>query len=320
MDNEHSEKAETENRQKCERAEPFEVENCSKRECERERAETYAAKKEFADIETKEFENLSAREKIKHVQNIIAEILYEIDYIKLQENPRIEADYATKIGYLENDLLKTQIEARRKKRAYTLAQARINAGESVDVEQIQAQLDSEFEEWQEKLSQAIERFISIAERMAGSKVVSPIQAREIKRIHKILVKRLHPDLHPLQGGDEKRLFAIAQSAYENGDIDLLKSLEVTSRWIDEEDNIDAQTEIEQQAEFEVLLAQMRTCEQQLTALKNSLPYCMKEKLENTKWVMEKTEKLKDEIEQQEQVAAEYERRCKELLGDAGAKR
>ena len=34
----------------------------------------------------------------------IAGLLLEIDDIVLQVNPQIEAEYATKIGYLENDL------------------------------------------------------------------------------------------------------------------------------------------------------------------------------------------------------------------------
>lgn len=58
----------------------------------------------------------------------IAELLLETDNIVLQVNPHIEAEYATKIGYLENDLLKWQIAARRSKRRYALAQARVNSG------------------------------------------------------------------------------------------------------------------------------------------------------------------------------------------------
>ena len=58
----------------------------------------------------------------------IAELLLEIDHIVLQVNPQIEAEYATKIGYLENDLLKWQIAARRARRRHALAQARVNCG------------------------------------------------------------------------------------------------------------------------------------------------------------------------------------------------
>ncbi len=54
----------------------------------------------------------------------IADLLLEIDDIVLQQNPQIEAEYATKIGYLENDLLKWQIAARRSKRRLALARAR----------------------------------------------------------------------------------------------------------------------------------------------------------------------------------------------------
>jgi curved DNA-binding protein len=69
----------------------------------------------------------------------IAELLLEIDHIVLQVNPHIEAEYATKIGYLENDLLKWQIAARRARRRYALAQARANSGEAFAADEFEAQ-------------------------------------------------------------------------------------------------------------------------------------------------------------------------------------
>lgn len=50
------------------------------------------------------------------------------------------------------------------------------------------------------------------------------EAAELKRLYHIIVKRLHPDLNPDTSDDEKELFAQAQSAYKNGDIDLMRNL------------------------------------------------------------------------------------------------
>ena len=61
-------------------------------------------------------------EQISEARGRIADMLLEIDDIVLQVNPQIQADYATKIGYLENDLLKWQIAARRSRRRFALAE------------------------------------------------------------------------------------------------------------------------------------------------------------------------------------------------------
>ena len=55
-------------------------------------------------------------QQIEDVRQEITSVLLEIDQITLQTNPQIEADYAVKIGCLENELLQAQIAARRAKR------------------------------------------------------------------------------------------------------------------------------------------------------------------------------------------------------------
>ena len=94
----------------------------------------------------------------------IADHLLEIDNITLQVNPRIEAEYATKIGYLENDLLKWQIAARRAKRRLALAQARVNAGASLRGDEFEVQLDYELAEWESLLDRSVKMFLKAAER------------------------------------------------------------------------------------------------------------------------------------------------------------
>ncbi|MBR3181089.1 MAG: hypothetical protein IKF56_00350, partial [Eggerthellaceae bacterium] len=47
---------------------------------------------------------------IEELRAKIVDTLMQIDYITLQENPRIKADYAVKAGYLVNELLRAQVE------------------------------------------------------------------------------------------------------------------------------------------------------------------------------------------------------------------
>ena len=244
----------------------------------------------------------------------IAELLMEIDDITLQVNPQIEAEYATKIGYLENDLLKWQIAARRAKRRLALAQARVNSGVSLRGDEFEAQLDCELAEWESLLDRSVKTFLKEAERAAGSRLLSPAGSRELKKLHRELIKRLHPDLHPGQSGEAARFFMIAQTAYEKGNLDVLRSIAVATEGMGEE-GADASgfSEDEAAAELELVLAHERVVKRRLEELKRSNPYALKEKLEDGAWVIRKTSELKKQVEEQKAAVRAYDERFAKLV-------
>ena len=246
----------------------------------------------------------------------IADLLLKIDYIELQENPQIKTEYATKIGYLENDLLKWQIAARRAKRRFTLAQARINSGMSFKADEFEEQLNEELAEWENKLTKSIQDFLKLAERASSVQMLSPTQAREIKDLHRMIIKRLHPDLHPNLDPEAERFFHAAQNAYENGDLELLRSIAVATEGMEEEDPISYMDEAEISIELELLLGREHTIEQKLETLKNSNPYTLKEKLQDGAWVIEQTTRLKEQIEEQKEAAKVYDERFLALANES----
>lgn len=254
----------------------------------------------------------AAEQEISQVRERIANALLEIDYIVLQENPRIEAVYATQIGCLENNLLKWQIAARRSRRRYTLAQARANFGSAFQADEFEAQLDEELAEWESLLAASCEAFLKAAERIANSKPLSPADACELKRLHRDLIKRLHPDLHPGQPEEATRFFYVAQVAYEHGDLDTLRSVVIATEGMGEEEAASYHTEDEAQVALECVLAEERVVQQQLESLKSTNPYALKEKLEDGAWVVNKTTQLKQQIEEQKQAAKAYDERCAAL--------
>ena len=168
-------------------------------------------------------EHMQLEEQMAKVRQDIADALLEVDQIKLQTNPQIEADYAIKIGCWENQLFEAQIVALRAKRRFTLAQARFNRNEEISTDEIEATLDEEFEEWQQELEKRVAEYVARVEKRASSVPLSPVDTKELRDLHRELVKRLHPDLHPDQGENEKRLFLLAQGAFENGDLEMLRS-------------------------------------------------------------------------------------------------
>ncbi len=261
-------------------------------------------------------EATSLSNQIAQVRANIADMLLEIDSIKLQVNPRIEADYATKIGYLENDLLKWQIAARRAKRRVALAQATANVGERVSQHDFEEQLDEEFEEWEALLAKSVEMFLQIVEWQTASKPMSPAESDELKQLHRTLIKRLHPDLHPGQSDEEARFFMVAQTAFEEGNLAVLRSIAVATEGMGAEADSNDLTEFEMNAELEIVLAHERITAQQLDDLKQANPYALKEKLEDGKWVIQRTEELKRQIEGQKAVVRVYDERFERIWKEA----
>ncbi len=247
----------------------------------------------------------------------IADLLLEIDYITLQANPQIQAEYATKVGYLENDLLKWQITARRARRRLALAQARANVGETFGADEFESQLDEELAEWEGLLAKSIEVFLQAAERMSCSKPLSPSDSREMKRLHRELIKRLHPDLHPGQSDEAARFFMVAQAAYENGDLQMLRAIAVATEGMSEKLQANGLSDDEEAAELEIVLAHERVLEQQLEDLKSSNPYALGEKLTDGDWLVRRVSGLKAQIREQKAAAEVYDERFRALMEGVG---
>lgn len=245
---------------------------------------------------------------IAEARGRIAGLLLEIDYIVLQAIPQIEAEYAIKIGCFENDLFKWQIAARRARRRFTLAQARVNSGLAFEVDEFDAQLDAELAEWEGRLAKSAEAFLKAVERQTEFRPLSPVEARELKKLHRELIKRFHPDLHPGESEDAVRFFRVAQAAYENGDLDVLRSVAVATEGMGDEADAAFATEDEASVELELVLAHERVVEHQLDELKRANPYALKEKLEDGAWVVRCASGLKRQIEEQKAAAQAYDER------------
>ena len=263
------------------------------------------------------FEQHDLRAQVQESRDRILALVAEIDDILLQQNPRIQANYMVKIGVWENELLSTQLAARRAKRKCELAQAAANRGEAVSAESlsaIDALLDDEFAEWETSLNARLSDYAAAVERRVNGREMSEEESAEFKRLYRAISKRLHPDLCDCDDEEAARLFMLAQSAYEAGDLEALRSLDVATRKYDRADDIDALTDDELAAELALSDARVVLLEGQLEAIKDSEPYCLAEKLEDVSWVCARVQDLKNQIAQADEVRAEYLARVRKLEG------
>lgn len=253
------------------------------------------------------------QDRLADLRQQVVDTLMEIDNINLQVNPHILADYAKTIGYLETDLYKWQLNARRAKRKLTLAQAAANKGESISIERIEDTLDSEFIEWEVKLSTLVDEQLQLFETLAGTRPLSPSAARELKTLHKKLIKRLHPDLHPNLPEDSTRFFLLAQSAYENGDLPMLRAVDTATEDYEVTEAKPELSEGDLEIEIAMAEAQLNIAIEKLNNLKTSHPYILSELLDNPIKISKRKAELENEIERQKEVARNYEEKISDLM-------
>lgn len=255
----------------------------------------------------------SVSEKLVEVRQQVIDTLLEIDDIKLQVNPQLLAQYAKTIGYLEDDLFKWQLRARRSKRRFAFAQAAANKCEPIELDAIDGALDDEFAEWEAQLAERMVSQLQLLETLSGARPLSPSEGRELKELHRKLIRRLHPDIHPDLPENAQRFFLIAQTAYENGDIDTLRVVDTATE--DYEEQTDAMDLSEDDAAVELAMAQaqLNVAREQLDVLKHSHPYTLAELLNDPVKLIQRTHELKAEIERQKEVVHTYEAKITSLM-------
>ena len=129
-----------------------------------------------------------------------------------------------------------------------------------------------------------------------SRAMSTRDTRELKRLHRLLIKRLHPDTNIGHEEECERFFLLAQAAYENGDLDLMRSVEAATTHLGSGGRA-PESEDEAQAEIAIVQARVDIAQGKLNVLKTSNPYALKEKLDDAQWVAETVMDLKERTAQ-----------------------
>lgn len=253
------------------------------------------------------------RAQVVEVREKVVDVLTEMDHIRLQEIPSIQADYAVRIGCWEAELLRAELACRRAKRRLELVRSRTNRGEAVDVAEIDAQLDRELADWQTQVEAKLEQQASALKWQASYGAMGFYDAAEVRRVFHVLAKRLHPDLHPEDAERCRRLFEIARAAYRHGDLATLQSLEVSTRGFEKGDHdLDDLSAEELAQALELTQMELELRQQDLAALRQSPEVQLGEHLEDQLWVKRRVDELKRAIREFDEARAGYEGRLAEL--------
>ena len=159
---------------------------------------------------------------IKKLKDQLSQLIFEYDILITRICPEIERQYVLEFGLFEYDLYRLELKIDKLKRKIQLIQIEINHENEIDLNRIEKILVREFKEYEEQLQAQLDE-IKYIEGIQTEKL-SDEDFKKIKKLYKLLIKRLHPDLNPNQTFFEYSLFLTTVKHFEKGDLKGLESI------------------------------------------------------------------------------------------------
>ena len=231
----------------------------------------------------------------------LAALLAEVDEMVEFVRPNLLALYQVRLGPAELELLAAQFGVARVKRAIDLAQAALNAGKMPDPARIEAMLEREATEWTGRLEAAAKKLKAAAEHLKG--LLSKEETDELRKLYLILVKKLHPDLHPDLLDDEKKLWHKVQEANRLNDLPGMRALVALVEGKIAPVETPAMDALAH--EKQVLTKHVEVQKKKIATIRAEPPFTLERQLNDEAWVKGRCEKLLAEAE-------ELSRQAKEL--------
>jgi hypothetical protein len=245
------------------------------------------------------------QQEIRALKQELADLFLEHHDLAFHQRGRIEAEYMMKIGSLEYKAFELQCKVQRLQRKIELISAAIKSRELIEMSQIDVRLVGEFSDRNERLSEFMGRMNAAMGRRFPGEPSNSASSAELRGLYAVLVKKLHPDLHPVQNEGTVQLFSRAVEAYKNAALGELRAIAAAVE--DRKELMDAPV-----GSMDSLLNAKERLRDKIAALretigniKSSYPYNQKALLEDEKRLRERAGALALRI-------GEYRRTCDAL--------
>lgn len=247
---------------------------------------------------------------IKLLKAELSTLILEHDELLFIQCRNIEMQYTLLFGELEYKAFEKQCESQRLKRKIDLIQMKINRQETVDVREIETLLDGEFELYQQQLINEMKRIENAIKRYQ-SETLTHQESDEIKSLYRIIVKKIHPDMHPNISSEKLELFYRAVTAYDNGDLETLRLIASVISGDSIEDDIGDNKSIVKL--HEKLQQQIQKLKTNIENIKNNYPYNTKSIIDDEKKIHQRKQELKTNIQLHQQLIEQYKQRINDLM-------
>ena len=226
------------------------------------------------------------RAEIRTLRELLASLVMEREQLRTNVLPQIESKYMRQLGGLEADIYRAEYELRTLKERILLIQSRLNRGQVIDEEEIDASILRSVQEFWEKykeFSRRAEESQDYEKKRNSTDAEGSIE-QKCRSLYRKLMKQLHPDIHLDLGEREKELFNRANTAYEERDLRVLQEIDAM---LGGDDEFISELLDELQKEKERILEMIRNVRAEIRSMKEQYPY-------NKKKILEDPELLKAE--------------------------
>ncbi len=235
---------------------------------------------------------------------------YQKTYLRkeklIQECNQLEGLYMRLFGELIAACFEAQISCISRKKEIALYQAAYNRGEVPDPEKIALQLKAVMAGYQAYL----EELKQDSEDARHARKITEEERLKIRKIHRDLVFRLHPDLHPEYAHDEQMaaLWQTMTTAYECMDLATLEqvALQVASL-------LDGNTQAAMDLSGVDFEKKIEELEANMKEMRAKDPYQYRNWIHDPDLVQEKTDELNEQLQHYQEYARELDEWLAELI-------
>lgn len=251
------------------------------------------------------------KNEVEKLRTELSMIVLERDNLKFVICRNIETEYMLELGGTEYKVYEAQCTALRLKRKTELIQAKKNRQERIIISDIEKALDDEFAEYRKKLDEQIDKMNEALERSKMEKLPEE-DFKELKKLYRAIVKKLHPDANPDVSEQQLRLLDNAVSAYKNGDLAALRVISDMAGGIPEfRDDKSAITKLS--GTKERLISSIKAIREDIQKIKSEYPYTMKVILDDKEKLNQKKKELEETLGQYQEMTETYRARIEEML-------
>jgi hypothetical protein len=257
-----------------------------------------------------EYENLLLL--IQQLEKELAELVYDRDKLIYHLCPKLQTEYMLSIGKLEYAVFEYQCKVLRTKRKIDIIQTFLNMEKSYNINEIEKQLDKEYQEYTEKLLDKQKEIESA--RLKNSSYGKPLsteEASELKKLYTLIVKKLHPDINPDTTEEQHAQFVDAVNAYKNANLSELRIIYLLLEKTSVTETVNSMDKLKTRKEL--LINEKEYLLNEIKNIKDIFPYTVKDLLENEAELKNKIDELSNQLTEYQEQYDIIENRFKDMI-------
>ncbi len=157
-------------------------------------------------------------------RKLLVEALVEKDHMEIYESPLLKNDFVLKLGEPRYELHKLELTVARTKLKLDMMQTCIKFQIPMDTEQIDRQLEKEFEK-HDSMLKSMKKEIDNVHNLGDENDITIRNSQELKELYLSIASYVHPELSYSSDKNKKRIWKATKKAYELGDITKLRKLQ-----------------------------------------------------------------------------------------------